>query len=298
MRKTKRFTRKVLARFMAEGRGKGIYAEYVPWHRVTRGDPSSSGRSHLLVWRDRFRELLSDGEFGEQLFAAMVPNLDDCLEQFALTQESSCHPLVLYGEGDRDLLFPGTVELAKRLGIKHPTISCREGKTLWTASTDFVLVIRKPDGSRELIAVAFKPADIDKCRRTAELLRLEREYWLARGATWLLVTPAQYEESVLSTIRRIASWALERPVDDSDRAEACSIARDMRVMPVSRVIEAIAERLGHLDRAQRALWQSVWSGELPIDLRRGWRPHLPLVHASPEQFFAFNPVAARRSAWN
>jgi hypothetical protein len=298
MRKTKRFTRKVLARFTAEGRGKGIYEAYVPWHRVTRGDPSSSGRSHLLVWRERFRELLSDGEFGEQLFAAMVPGLDDCLEQFALSHEASCHILASYGEGDRNELFPGTVELAKRLGVKHPMISCEEGKTLWTATTDFVLVIRKPDGSREAIAVAFKPGDIGNSRRKAALLRLEREYWLVRGVTWLLVTPAQYDQAVRSTILRIAPWALERPVSDAERAEACRIARHLRVMPVSRVIEAIADCLGHQDRAQRALWQAVWRGELPIDLRRGWRPHLPLVHASPAEFLAFNPVAARRSAWN
>jgi hypothetical protein len=79
MRTTKRFTPKVIARFERQHRGEGTYADYIPWHRVSRGDPASSGRSHLLMWRDRLRELLSDGELVEQLFATMLPDLDDSL---------------------------------------------------------------------------------------------------------------------------------------------------------------------------------------------------------------------------
>lgn len=96
MRTTKRFTPKVLARFAREGRGTGIYEEYIPWHRVSRGDPASRGRSHLLEWKDRLRELLSDGELGAQLFAVMLPDLDDSLEQYRLEQEPSQHPLAAY----------------------------------------------------------------------------------------------------------------------------------------------------------------------------------------------------------
>ena len=84
MRTTKRFSPTVIARFLRQGRGEGIYEEYIPWHRVSRGDPASAGRSHLLMWRHRLRELLSDGELGEQLFATMLQNLDDSLEQFKL----------------------------------------------------------------------------------------------------------------------------------------------------------------------------------------------------------------------
>ncbi len=64
MRTEKRFTPKVLERFRREGRGTGTYSDYTPWHRVSRGDPSSKGRSHLIVWMDRQRELLSDQEWG------------------------------------------------------------------------------------------------------------------------------------------------------------------------------------------------------------------------------------------
>lgn len=82
MRTTKRFTPKVLARFKRQGRGSGTHDNYLPWHRVSRGDPASSGRSHLLMWRERLRELLSDGEHVEQLFASQLNNLEDCLSIF------------------------------------------------------------------------------------------------------------------------------------------------------------------------------------------------------------------------
>ena len=87
MRTEKRFTPKVLERFQREGRGTGTYTDYVPWHRVSRGDPSSKGRSHLIVWMDRQRELLSDHEWGGLNFAGLVPGLIDLAEQFPISQD-------------------------------------------------------------------------------------------------------------------------------------------------------------------------------------------------------------------
>jgi hypothetical protein len=60
----------------------------------------------------------------------------------------------------------------------------------------------------------------------------------------------------------------------------------------------LADELGSLDLAQRAVWQSIWRGELPIDLTRGWRPHVPLKLVSPAKFAEFNPILSRRSAWS
>jgi hypothetical protein len=53
-----------------------------------------------------------------------------------------------------------------------------------------------------------------------------------------------------------------------------------------------------MEAAQRALWQAVWTGALPVDLRRGWRPHVPFRVISHAAFWDLNPIAARRSAWN
>lgn len=297
MRTTKRFTPKVLARFVRQGRGEGTYADYIPWHCVSRGDPASSGRSHLLMWRDRLRELLSDGELGEQLFATMLPDLDDSLEQYKLSPEDAPHPLAAYRERDVHTLFPGTEKLAKKLGIKHPILSDADETVLWKPTTDLLLVIKPKGRARRLLALAFKPRDWDKNKRIRQLLCLEREFWLCRDAEWLLITPNLYDERVVLTLRRIGCWALGEEAPAEVRLIAAKVARQNPGHSVTRLLEEIQALVGALELAQRALWQAIWNGELLIDLRRGWRPHPPLKHISPEEFTALNPIAARRSSW-
>jgi hypothetical protein len=297
MRTTKRFTPTVIARFIREGRGEGTYEDYVGWHRVTRGDPASSGRSHIFTWKNRQRDLLSDGELGQQLFATMLPNLDDSLEQYELSPTPCMHPLAAYGEGDLTTLFPGTVELAKELGIKHPKLS-EKGKTIpWHLSTDLLLVFKSANGKRQVLALAYKPDDWKSKRRTCELLSLEREYWERRGIQWLLITPKLSDVLVVLTLRRISCWALADEVPVELRHLATRIALEHPNDSLTTVLEKIQMPAGSMELAQNALWQAVWNGELPIDLTRGWRPHVPLKVVTSLQFAAFNPVASRRSAW-
>lgn len=297
MRTTKRFTPAVLERFERQGRGQGTYEDYIAWHRVTRGDPASSGRSHLFNWRDRLRDLLSDGELGEQLFATMLPNLDDSLEQYKLSLDDAAHPLAAYGESDQATLFPGTVSLAKQMGIKHPELRDQGKKAPWNPSTDLVLVFKPPHGKREMLALAFKTRDWKKSKRTRELLSLEREYWLQRGVPWLLITPELYDQRVVLTLRRIACWALTDEVSVEFRCLAAQTARQNPFDSLTRVLELIRVSLGSMECAQFALWQAVWKGELPIDLTRGWRPHVPLGLITNDAFIRLNPLASRRSAW-
>lgn len=297
MRTTKRFTPKVIARFERQGRGTGTYADYRPWHGVSRGDPASQGRSHLLNWRGRLRELLSDGELGQQLFASMLPDLDDCLEQYKLSTESSPHLLAAYDIGTAPTLFPGTEELAKVLGIKHPRLHGDGTTELWRASTDLVLVLKPPQAPRRALALAFKPAGWRAPRREVELLRLEREFWVHRGTPWLLITPSLYDERVVLTLRRAACWALDEQVPQELLQFTHRIVRCSPFDSLTRVLERVAVEAGSLELAQRAFWQAAWKGYLPVDLRRGWRPHLPISLLSQDDFFALNPVASRRSAW-
>jgi hypothetical protein len=251
------------------------------------------------MWRNRLRELLSDGELDKQLFASMLVGvgLDDVLEQFPLGDEDSQHILLRYGL-QRDISldkFPGTIGLAKRLGIKHPKV--REGGVteLWKPTTDFLLIFKSPSGSRHALSVAVKPKG-SLIKRQKQLLSLEREYWVVRGVPWLLITPDLYDLRVALTLRRIAPWALGKTTTLEQREYAVHIARNAMGHTLTTVLDRIASCLGCMELAQRALWQSVWHGDLPIDLRRGWRPS-PLKFISAEEFWAFNPIASRRSAW-
>lgn len=301
MRTQKRFTPKLLDRFLREGRGTGTFEDYSPWHQVSRSDPSSRGRSHLLVWRDRQRELLSDGEWTGLNFASMLHNLVDLVEQFPLCQEDSPFELSRWDIRVGQAVFPGTIAIAKQLGIKHPRLKEQADQRLWTSTTDLLLVLRRSDGMLELLAVSCKPGTVaDLSSRANQLLDLERSYWAARGVRWLLITPSLYEKSVALTLRRTAPWGLADIAEDVELELACRTAQSMPYHSETDVLHEIARQLQAGDDlfvAQRALWQCIWQGLFPIDLRRGHRPHVPFKHITVNQFDLMNPIAARRSAW-
>lgn len=297
MRTTKRFTPKVLERFERTGRGQGTFSNYIPWHRVSRGDPASKGRSHLQMLLGRQHELLSDGEWCELLFASMLPNLVDALEQKRLMVLAAAHELSAYVRGYCTEHFPGTLALAESLGIKYPMVRDVDDECEWKMTTDLLLVLKK-NSVLELLAVAFKQADEIKEKRKIELLRIEQAYWAARGVRWLLITPNQYDLKIALTLRNSMPWALGQQVPVADREFAAEELRRCAGCSLTLIVNVLEASFGCKDHAQRAFWQAVWSGRIPMDLRRSWRPHLPIILLTSEEFWAQNPIAARRSAWN
>lgn len=298
MRTTKRFTPDVLDRFRREGRGQGNYTNYRPWHSVSRSDPASLGRSHLMTWGGRQRSFLSDDEWVVSLFTPWTPGIDDCREQYPLSLESGCHELGVYDARLGKSGFPGTIEISQQHGFRHPRVNGNGRSAPWVFTTDLLFTLESKAGDRKLVAVACKPT-ANLGDRTRELLTIERAYWTARDVEWLLITPDQYEETVELTLRTSFHWGLGEPVAEDAKQTASELARQLEGIPLTFVIDHIAQALGQgLEYAQRAFWQSVWSCSLPLDLRRGWRPHLPLEFLSYADFLAFNPVASRRSAWN
>ena len=202
MRTTKRFTPNLLDRFRALGRGTGTYDDYIPWHRLSRGDPASQGRSHLPMWRGRQRELLSDQELGGFHFTIMLPTLVDVREQFPLSLESNRHELADYDVRARAGYFPGTKEIAESLATKHPRVNGNGRSAPWVMTTDLLLCLRRPDRQLELLAIAIKSDKDANRKRSKELLLLEKAYWQARGVTWLLITPSLYDKREVLTLRR------------------------------------------------------------------------------------------------
>ena len=297
MRTTKRFTPQVLARFERQGRGLGTFQSYSPWHQVTRGDPASQGRSHLLYWRERLLHLLSDLEWGGQLFGVMLPGVVDSTEQKRLSLAEDVHPLAAYTTRCCRGPFPGTLELSQELGIKHPRVCGGGDPESWTPTTDLVLVLQDERGQLSMLAVAIKPEGWSSRKRDVELLRLEREYWLRRSVQWLLITPEVWTKSVVLTLRRMAPWSLAEAADSQLMHLAKAIACERSWASVTWVIERMERHVPCRHACQCAFWQAVSSGQLPLDLSRGWRPQEPLRLLSSEAFVEQNPIASRRSAW-
>lgn len=298
MRTVKRFTPALLKRFMRQGRGTGTYQDYLPWHRVGRSDPSSLGRSHLMMWRERQRELLSDGEWVGLLFCTMLSNLLDVREQHMLSPEDGPFELALYDVSYGGRSCPGTRSIAQRLGFKHPRVNGESTSSEWTMTTDQVLVMEQPSGQLELLAVAYKPDGKTLTKRVRQLLAMEKAYWNARGVTWILITPELFAESVGLTLRRAAPWGLGPAVSASEITVAVDAVQQTLGHSFTHTLDAISCALGCKDLAQRAFWQAVWTAAIPMDLRTGWRPHLPVRLLSSDDFASQNPVASRRTSWN
>lgn len=297
MRTQKRFSPTLLERYKQIGRGSGTYETYIPWHRVGRSDPSSMGRSHLMMWRDRQRELLSDGEWVGLLFSTMLNNLVDVREQHNLSLEDNPFELADYDIRFAGSVCPGTRSIAKQLGIKHPRVNGGGRSDDWVMTTDQVLVLKTPTGDLQLLAVAYKPDGSALKKRTRQLLSIENAYWSSRSVQWLLITPELFNEAVGLTLRRTVPWGLGFPVEDQAKNVAVEVVTKNPGHSFTYMMHMAADRLGDLDHAQRAIWQSVWNGSLPLDLTVGWRPHLPVRMLDLEDFVRLNPVASRRSSW-
>lgn len=181
------------------------------------------------MWRGRLREMLSDGEHVEQLFANQLNNLEDTREQFPLDLEDGPHPLTQYGQGQDWVHYPGIQTLATQLKIKLPVVHGAGEKADWIPSTDLVMILRNQHGALSILALAFKPKGELDNKRKRELLNLEREYWCSRGATWLLITPELYDAKVADTLKRIAPWALGATASKEARGIAVEIARSCAV---------------------------------------------------------------------
>ncbi|ABR91811.1 Tn7-like transposition protein A [Janthinobacterium sp. Marseille] len=297
MRTQKRFTPNLLDRYTSVGRGHGVYETYIPWHRVGRSDPASEGRSHLQLWEGRQRELLSDKEWVGLLFSTMLPSVVDIREQIPLSHGNSTSELFAYLFNPLASESPGTLQLAKQLGIKHPKVHGNGRSADWVMTTDLLLTLKLVTGEIELLAVAIKiNKEIDN-NRTRELLAIERQYWLERGIPWLLITPSMYDELVADTLRRCMPWVLGIPADPVVIDFVIANQKEWSGRSLTYVLERLSNVFNDIDLAQRAFWQAVCSGRLPVDLRRGWRPHEPITLLSDTAFWNLNPIASRRSAW-
>lgn len=299
MRTTRRFTPQLIRRWLEAGRGTGRLTEYIPWHQVTRGDPASRGRSHLLIWQDRERliHLLSDGELIAFYFSTMLPDVFDIREQFPLSVKDGPHELGLYSTQYSSGSYAGTLEIARRLSLKHPKVKQHEEFEWWRLSTD-LLVTRHTGGTWSLLAVSVKNDAEKLSRRNRELLRVEQHYWQERGASWLLLTPQQYDSRVGKCLQRAAAWVMPgQPIGEGIRERCAARVKQFDRIPLITVLRGVVSEFSvEQQEAQRIFWQSVWHGNVPMDLRQGWRSEESVRLLTADDFLKLNPLGCGRSA--
>lgn len=293
-----RFVLSVLNRFERLGRGTGTFLEYLPWHRVSRGDPSSRGRSHLLNWGGRHRELLSDLELVATYFSTMHPDVKDIREQFPLNTEYGFHELNKYQAGYSETYLPGTLAVCEQLGVKHPLVYGEPGERAdWVMTTDLLLTLKDAFGKWILLAVSVKSTLPPEGSRARQLLNIERKYWEHRGVRWLLITPDQYHPLVADTLKGSFSWAWGKECDQALLDWLIDHALEFDGANLTNILRYAASHGKDREGIKTALWNGIWTGKLRFDLRRGWRPSEPFVLLSPDDFWALNPIVSGRSAW-
>lgn len=156
-----------ITRFVKEGRGQGIGAEYRPW--LTVQDVSSLGRSSRIHSHKTGREhhLLSDLETSVFLLLNWSDAVIDIREQFPL---------------DRDV----TRRIAAEMGIRHP--ADMQSNTDIVMTTDFLVTVRN-ENAGTLIVRTIKPGSELNDQRTLEKLEIDRRYWSDwKRADWGLIT--------------------------------------------------------------------------------------------------------------
>lgn len=174
-----------ITRNLKEGRGTGLGADYRPW--LNTYDVPSMGRSHRLrgIKTGRIHHFLSDIEVGLFYLLDWHDSVVDIREQFPLDREEA-------------------QAIAERAGIRYPVDSHTRVPLVQT--TDF-LVDFTVAGALRRIAYAVKPADALSDKRKAELLELERLYWLARDVPWGIVTGKEIPKVPIKNISWVHNYA-------------------------------------------------------------------------------------------
>lgn len=171
-------------KYLKEGRGQGRGEDYKPW--ITIHDFPPQGRSHrALGWKTRrVQHFLSDHEMRYLYLLDWSDSVTDVREQF---------PLI-----EHDI----TQEIAKDMGVKHPTEAASGFPYILT--TDFLISIYS-DGTIVDIARTVKPAKELEGTRVIEKFEIERRYWLAKGVDWGIVTEHEIPRMLAANISVIHS---------------------------------------------------------------------------------------------
>lgn len=172
-------------KWISEGRGSGVGADYKPW--LTIQDVPSDGRSTRLKGNkiNRQYETFSDLERNYIYISEFSDLVVDIREQFPLLPKSE------------------TLVIANELGLKRPTNPNTKKQEVMT--TDFLLTVQKGDSFVELArTVKMKDELLDQ--RVIEKFEIERVYWERRGIDWGIVTELEIPKQMARNLSYIHDY--------------------------------------------------------------------------------------------
>ncbi|PFU56995.1 TnsA endonuclease N-terminal domain-containing protein [Bacillus thuringiensis] len=212
-----------IEKWIKQGRGSGIGADYKPWLKIQ--DVSSLGRSTRLkgIKTGRQHEFLSDLERNYFYLTEHSDFIVDIREQFPL------------------LPLEETIVIAEELGVKHP-INPKTGETI-VMTTDFLLTVDKGKGVFEVARTVKMKNELLK-ERVLEKFEIEREYWQRRDIDWGIVTEEEIHKIMARNISYIHDYYDIRDYDtfqemSSQLIEDLSLSLMQRLLKDSRSVRII-----------------------------------------------------------
>lgn len=204
-----------IEKWIKEGRGTGIGADYQPWLKIQ--DVSSLGRSTRLrgIKTSRQHEFLSDLERNYFYLTEFSVTIADIREQFPLLPQEE------------------TILIAEELGIKHPT-DPKTGEPI-VMTTDFLLTVDKGKGLFE-VARTIKMKDKLLDERVLEKFEIEREYWERKGIDWGIVTEEEIDKTMARNISYIHDYYDIRSYDVFQEMSTQHI-EDLAIALMNRLLE-------------------------------------------------------------
>lgn len=146
---SRRWTEKKIAEMEADGRGRGVGKDYLPWIHVRDFSSRGTSRRAPSAKTGRTHQLLSDVEYDLFLLLEWSRDFTDIREQYPL---------------DRDM----TQDVARTLGIRHP---CYPSTHIPVVMTVDFLCTRATSGADDL--VAFDAKRTEEAEDEHSLLKLE-----------------------------------------------------------------------------------------------------------------------------
>ncbi len=166
-------------RLLKEKRGEGVRDKYTPWITV-RDFPSKGRVSRDRGWKtNRLHHLFSDHETRLFYILEWSDIVIDVREQFPL----------------RDLEL--AQKIASDIGVKYPIDTTSKFPQVLTS--DFMVTV-KQHGKTSDIALTVKPSSELKNKRVIEKFEIERNYYMAKGIEWGLVTEKHIPKSLAKNI--------------------------------------------------------------------------------------------------
>lgn len=255
-------TAELIARWITQGRGRGLGFGYKPW--LTVFDFSSRGlRTRIMgASTGRIHHLFSRLELVFFHLADLDKDILDIREQYPLFPQED------------------TLAIADRLGVKHPTDPKSHHPIMMT--TDFLLTLGAGDNVRyQAWSVKYERDLLHG--RTLEKLEIERQFWDALGIPWRIFTEATISRPFISTLRRLHPYKsptsiefIPQEVVQSIKAHLLNEVRPGIILaPITTSYDREYKlRPGtSLQVARHMLANSYW----PIDLTKYTSPRDPLI---------------------